>query len=701
MKKAIYKSLLGLMAVSALAGGCKKFEEINKDPNAVSEDEVEVSFLINNSMFAAQQDPNIAERIFVLTWGGVSRVFAYGSAYAGGFSHSYLAEYWSNSYMMRWLTNANLAVKIGQQREADKTAKESNNNWVQISRIWRAYLLTELSDNFGPVPDVETAFMGEVPSYQNEVDAYKYCIKELTDAVAKINDVKMSDDEAKLDQFYKGDMNKWKKYANSMRMRLAMRLLHADRAYAQKEFEAAVNDPAGYIKENAENARYKEGGGWDNSTGVMTRSWNYLGLSFTPYNLFVGLGGISPEDLEAIPNTSFYGLSDDVKTEYKNYLKDPQTYLGLYLPDQLSNKTNVMNADYLFNYIPSNVDPRTYIYFSQPGTEAKVNAYTFAVSKNEGESDAAFELRKRGVDSSYVLTMKNPATGAAGTAVKGTPDTVRIRGKFNFVPYFNGSQGDKSQLFKFNNSTRYFSTITNNYRNNENYRIFFASWESYFLLAEAAVYGWNVGTDAKTAYEKGIDESFAYHGLSSLVATYKASESYNRVGTSVSFTHTAEAADFTINYETFTGATFTETKYKDKPSLYSYKTPATGTVTYKYPKGAYATNNDALTKIITQKFIAQSPYLALEIWSDYRRLNLPFFENPVSELQLTNMPWYTPAKSGVFSAENVPARAFYPNTFSTNSPDSYKAAVDLLTKPGKDNDKINTPLGWAKNAPKK
>ncbi|MDE6183557.1 MAG: SusD/RagB family nutrient-binding outer membrane lipoprotein, partial [Rikenellaceae bacterium] len=563
-------------------------------------------------------------------------------------------------------------------------------------RIWRAYLLTELSDNFGPVPDVETAFMGEVPTYQNEVDAYKYCIKELTDAVAKINDVKMSSDEAKIDKFFGGDMSKWKKYANSMRMRLSMRLLNVDPTYAQAQFEAAVKDPAGYISTNAEIARYQEGGGWDNSTGVMTRSWNYMGLSFTPYNLFVGLGGISPEELETIPSTAFYGLADDVKTEYKKYLKDPQTYLGLYLPDQLSDKSNVMNINYLFNYIPSNVDPRAYIYFNQPGTDSPTSYYTFAASKNDGESDAAFELRKRGIDSACVLTNKNPKTGQVGTAVKGTPDTIRIRGKFNFVPYFNGSQGDKSALFRFNNSTRYFATLSNNYRNNENYRVFFGSWESYFLLAEAAVYGWNVGIDAKTAYEKGIDENFAYLGLASLAGDYKASESYNRVGTSVSFTHTTEPVDYQIDYETFDGATFGETKYKDKPTLFSYKAGAVKQVTYKYPKGVLPTCNDALTKILTQKFIAQSPYLPLEIWSDYRRLNLPFFENPVSELQISNMPWYTPAKSGVFSAENVPARAFYPSTFSTNSPESYNAAVDLLSKPGKDGDKVNTPLRWAK-----
>ncbi len=45
--------------------------------------------------------------------------------------------------------------------------------------------------------------------------------------------------------------------------------------------------------------------------------------------------------------------------------------------------------------------------------------------------------------------------------------------------------------------------------------------------------------------------------------------------------------------------------------------------------------NDHLTKIITQKFIAQTPYLVLEMWSDFRRLGLPFFEIPANESSMT------------------------------------------------------------------
>ena len=69
-------------------------------------------------------------------------------------------------------------------------------------------------------------------------------------------------------------------------------------------------------------------------------------------------------------------------------------------------------------------------------------------------------------------------------------------------------------------------------------RIFFAAWETYFLLAEASLYGWNTGTTAKEAYENGIKASFEYFGVSEYVNDYLNSTNYNRVGTSVKFDHT-------------------------------------------------------------------------------------------------------------------------------------------------------------------
>lgn len=126
--------------------------------------------------------------------------------------------------------------------------------------------------------------------------------------------------------------------------------------------------------------------------------------------------------------------------------------------------------------------------------------------------------------------------------------------------------------------------------------MFFGPWETYFLKAEAALRGWNVGTSAENAYNNGIKASFEYHGLGSLYDSYIVSEGYNRVGTSVKWSHTTEPQS-------------TEMDFMD-----GY-TKTMGKMTYNYPNPnniLYPGKklNDGLTKIITQLYIANASLAA-------------------------------------------------------------------------------------------
>lgn len=125
----------------------------------------------------------------------------------------------------------------------------------------------------------------------------------------------------------------------------------------------------------------------------------------------------------------------------------------------------------------------------------------------------------------------------------------------------------------------------------------------------------------KEAYEAGIASSFEYWGVP--LGSYLSSEDYNRTGTSVSWDHTVEPpATYTMNFEDgYTGNN--EIVAISYPNNHLYEN---GTV-----------KNDLLTKVITQKYIAQFPWLPLEAWNDHRRLGLPFFENPAVENPLTNL----------------------------------------------------------------
>ena len=98
-----------------------------------------------------------------------------------------------------------------------------------MSRIWRAYLMSEMSDNFGPIPI--NGFQGVNPTFSDVKTVYYFLLDELKDASAKLETgVTAKPADANGDPAYAYNYAKWKKYANSMRMRLAMRLSEVDAA---------------------------------------------------------------------------------------------------------------------------------------------------------------------------------------------------------------------------------------------------------------------------------------------------------------------------------------------------------------------------------------------------------------------------------------------------------------------------------------
>lgn len=57
-----------LICLSSLFVACSDFDDINKNPMAADIDQAQIEFFINSSIIGAQQNPHIAERIFVLYW---------------------------------------------------------------------------------------------------------------------------------------------------------------------------------------------------------------------------------------------------------------------------------------------------------------------------------------------------------------------------------------------------------------------------------------------------------------------------------------------------------------------------------------------------------------------------------------------------------------------------------------------------------
>jgi hypothetical protein len=136
-----------------------------------------------------------------------------------------------------------------------------NNNQIAIARILKAYIFWTLTDRWGDVP-YTTALSGDPNvTYDTQEVIYKDLIKELTEAIAQFT---AGGAPIKGDIIYSGDLSKWKKAANSMRMLMALRLskVYTGAAdYAATQFKAALADAAGSISTNADNFKLVFPGG--------------------------------------------------------------------------------------------------------------------------------------------------------------------------------------------------------------------------------------------------------------------------------------------------------------------------------------------------------------------------------------------------------------------------------------------------------
>lgn len=629
--------LAGFFSAAALFSSCSDFQELNEDPNQVDESKVKPEWFLNSSIIGDQMNPEIAERMFILTWNRASR-FNRGSGFTiGTDNNDYITLYLSNDYSVKWLNAATKAVQLGEKKikEGEGDLYPYYKNVVQMARIWRAYLNSEVSDGFGPIPALD-AFSGVPAEYNSVEEIYTFILKELKEAEAALDPSITMTPMAAEDAFYGGDVNMWKKYANSLRMRFAMRISGVAPELAKAEFEDAASK--GYISSLAEIAAVQEKDGWGDLTSVMSRPWNAQAMSVTYKNLVVGLGG------EEFP------LPDSLK----NHLKDPHTYLGLYLNKHFPLTTNDPCAGFYFDGVPQYVDPRAPKLFSVVGWDDGV------------------------IYSDYIGAAKEVGPVALLDPNDNTTPMLTINPKYTWETWVAGEWDVKGGLVSTLTGKNYnYPSLSKQYRLSTKKRVFFGPWESYFLLAEAAVKGWNVPGTAKSNYESGVTSSFEYHGLLSQVGSYLSSTDYNRVGTSVSFDHTQEAQPYSINYvDPYTKENKTQTYTYPKNSIYR--------------GGAY--NNDALTKIITQKYLAQMPWLPEEAWSDHRRLGLPFFENQAVEKDynpLNQVP-LTVATSKECRLEFYPKRYRYPANIQTNNQAGYNQALKLLGG----QDLVSTSLWW-------
>lgn len=147
----------------------------------------------------------------------------------------------------------------------DLSEQDERQDAYALAQILKVYAMHRITDMYGPIPYSRLGSDDKTIVYDSQEDVYKSFFRELDEAIEELTSFVEGYGAnmrpfRKFDLIYDGDYVKWIKFANTLKLRLAMRIRYADPGAAKKYAEEAVAHPFGVLTENADNALLKTKG---------------------------------------------------------------------------------------------------------------------------------------------------------------------------------------------------------------------------------------------------------------------------------------------------------------------------------------------------------------------------------------------------------------------------------------------------------
>ena len=256
MKKILKYTLASFIAIS-LANCTSNFDEINTDPNGISNE----SLTQMNNHIGGSFTPMFLN-VFNVTpaWNFQLQQNLLGDVYSGymtpptpfagnvnNMTYALVDGWngfpWSDAYgsVMPFALDIKNAVALG--------GDESGEKFIQLANIIKVSAMHRVSDIYGPIRYTKFDDFATTGEYDSQLDAYHAFFADLGTA---IDELKAFEGDAQFIPFdmssLGGDIAMWRKYANSLRLRLAMRVVNVDATLASTEAGKSLSSDAGFLE---------------------------------------------------------------------------------------------------------------------------------------------------------------------------------------------------------------------------------------------------------------------------------------------------------------------------------------------------------------------------------------------------------------------------------------------------------------------
>lgn len=134
---------------------------------------------------------------------------------------------------------------------SEDASSQKSKNQLAVARVLEAFTFQYITDLWGPIPYTEAllADKNRTPAYNSQKEVYMSLIANVKDAIAQMDEA--GEGFGGGDIIYGGDMVKWKKFAHSLLLRLAIRISDVEPAIAKAEVEANAAGAFSSVDDNA------------------------------------------------------------------------------------------------------------------------------------------------------------------------------------------------------------------------------------------------------------------------------------------------------------------------------------------------------------------------------------------------------------------------------------------------------------------
>ena len=201
------------------------------------------------------------------------------------------------------------------------SSEAGQQNYVGIAKVLRAHLFSYMTDAYGEIPYSEAIKAKDgvnYPQFDSQEAIYADILKELEEANSLLG---TTNERVEGDILFNGNVERWKKFANSLRLRILMRL--SDRQDPSQAMQAILNNPAQYpiFTSSAEQAALQYLQDVPNQHPLYTTRSG----SFDEYRLSARMEGV----LKDLNDPRLYAFAQPTNASGAGVLGDMNAYEGV------------------------------------------------------------------------------------------------------------------------------------------------------------------------------------------------------------------------------------------------------------------------------------------------------------------------------------------------------------------------------------